>query len=155
MTITVSTPITGVPQTGMAAPSFTVVQDSAVNVNSRRWVVTSVTDAGGTNPHTIGQPFYVEFTRPAVFKTPPMQDATFGRLLSTPARDEYHVKAVKGVLCGQAGQVYPLLIDATIKVPSGATVTDSAGIRAVFSLFGGFINEDGDGIGDVLINGTM
>jgi len=97
----------------------------------------------------------VEFTRPAVFKTPPMQDATFGRLLSTPARDEYHVKAVKGVLCGQAGQVYPLLIDATIKVPSGATVTDSAGIRAVFSLFGGFINEDGDGIGDVLINGTM
>lgn len=155
MTITVSTPITGVPQTGMTAPSFAVVQDSAVNVNSRRWVVAGVTDAGNTSPHTIGQPFYVEFTRPAVFKTPPAQDTFSGRVLSTPARDEYHVKAVKGVLCGSAGQYYPLLIDATIKVPSGATVTDQAGIRAVFSLFGGFINEDGDGIGDVLINGTM
>lgn len=155
MTITVSTPITGVPQTGMAAPSFAVVQDSAVNVNSRRWVVTGVTDAGGASPHTIGQPFYVEFTRPAVFKTPPAVEVNSGRVLSTPARDEYHVKAVKGVLCGAAGQVYPLLIDATIKVPSGATVTDQAGIRAAFSLFGGFINEDGDGIGDVLINGTM
>ena len=155
MTITVSTPITGVPQTGMAAPSFAVVQDSAVNVNSRRFVVTGVTDAGGTNPHTIGQPFYVEFTRPAIFKTAPIQDFTSGRLLSTPARDEYHIKAVKGVVCGGAGQVFPLLIDATIKVPAGATVSDQAGIRAVFSLFGGFLNEDGDGLGDVLINGTM
>ena len=83
MAITVSTPITGVPQTGMAAPSFPVSEDNSANANARRWVVTANSDAGSVSNHSNSSPFLVEFIRPASMK-PPVGFSAAGSAGSTP-----------------------------------------------------------------------
>lgn len=154
MTLIVSTPITGVPQTGMAAPSFAVTQDNAVSVNSRRYVVTAASDVSSASVHSVSSPFYVELTRPASFKPAPSIVPATGLALKSTGKNEYRIKVVKGTVPAP-GLNDVILIDASIRIPAGSDVNDAAAVRAAFSLFGGFVNEDGDGIGDVMINGVL
>lgn len=159
MTLSVATPITGGVQTGMAAPSFTIVQDGAVNVNSRRYVVTAVADAGSVAVHTPASPFYVEVTRPAVFKLPALYNALTGIPFSRVGKNAYRVRVLKGCTpAGDAGSGYDVIdMDLSIRIPAGTESNDAAAIRAALSLLIGFFNEASNsaGLGDTLVNSIL
>lgn len=153
MTLSIATPITGEPQTGMAAPSFTVAAD-ATGINSKRWVVTGVSDAGSVAVHTPSSPFYIEFFRPAVFKPAVALNASGYPMSQKAPINEYKLIVRKG--CSPVSGLLAFVeIETKVRIPAGTEVNDAATIRAALSLVGGTYDEDGDGIGDWLVNGVF
>lgn len=158
MSLTVSTPIAGSDQTGFTSPSFDVAQDNAVQVNARRWIVTSTTGTGVAG-HTVSNPFMIQVSRPAVFKPAPTYlghiGSSGGAAYRGTGKNEYRVIVKKGttVADGLAGLID---MDLTIRIPAGTEFAAPADIRAALSLLAGFVaNETSSGLGDTLIQGTL
>lgn len=161
MSLSVSTPISGSHQTGFTSPSFAVSQDNAVQVNARRWIVTSTTGAGGVAGHTVSNPFMVQVSRPAVFKPAPTYLGPIGpgglALYRGTGKNEYRVIVKKGTAVAE-GLTGLIDVDLTMRIPSGAEIAAPSDVRAALSLLGGFIaNEttNSAGLGDMLIQGTL
>lgn len=156
MSIAVSSPITGGPQTGFTSPTYTVVTDVAPPGNPGEQV--AVTALGGTqagvNAHSIACPFTINFTRPANPKTLGTPNPVTGVVGAVPF-NTYKVIVRKGVL-PLAGQPFkPMVLTLTADVPAGSDVADPANIRAAYSAMIGVLQQQSAGIGDLAINGVL
>jgi hypothetical protein len=156
MSITVTSPITGQPQTGLTSPTYTVIADNAPPGNPGKQ--SAVSALGGTQTgvttHTVASPFTLNFTRPGVLKVLGSPNPVTGVINSVP-NNTYKLITRKGVtpLAGQPFRV--LNITTTIDVPAGADTADAANIRAALSAHFGALVQQSAGFGDLTINGVL
>lgn len=154
MTIALSSPVTGSAQTGFTSPTYTIAADAS-GVDNKKYVVTTL---GGTQagvvPHSISNPFSIEFRRPSTFKVVGMPSPTTNVLTSQP-KNKFSVKTIKGVLplAGQSPQM--MVIRTEVEIPAGADTADSPNIRAALAAHFGAVNQQSAGFGDTTILGTI
>lgn len=150
-----STPVTGLAQTGLTSPTYTISVDTAPSVNGKQYAVTAL---GGTQTgvvaHSVSQPFTVTMFRPQTFRGLDTVDPVTGQLRSVP-RNVYKVLTRKGVLplAGQSPVV--AMVETIIHVPAGSDTADAVSIRAMLSAHFGTLSQVSAGIGDTTVNGVL
>lgn len=155
MTVTVTSPITGGPQSGFTSPTYTLTADIAPDNNGKQNAVSAI---GGTqtgvNSHSVAAPFTITAVRPKVLKTLGNPNPVTGVVKNVP-RNTYKVITRKGVL-PLAGQPYQtMLITTTIDVPAGSDLADAPNVRAALSAHAGAIWQQSSGIGDTAVSGIL
>lgn len=154
MTWGITTPVTGAAQTGFTAPTYTLTQDSAPDVNGKQHAVTAL---GGTQASVrtsaVADPFTITFWRAKVLKA-------LGRLnpvTGAPVRVERNVNKVvtrKGVLVLANQPAQQMTVTTVIDCPAGADTADPANVKAALSLHIGALSQQSAGIGDTAISGV-
>jgi hypothetical protein len=153
--VTLLASITGAAQTGFTSPTYTSVEDTAVDINSKQVAVTAV---GGTqvgvDTHSVARPFTIAVTRPKQFQVLGRPHPVTGLVSSVP-RNTYKFLVRKGVtpLAGQPSQV--AIFRGEIEVPAGADIADPANIRAMLSAGFAALNELSAELGDTTLNGIL
>jgi len=156
MSITWTTPITGSAQTGLTAPTYTTIADTAPSGNPGKQV--AVTALGGTQAgvtvHTVASPFTLNFTRQATLKVLGNPNPVTGVISIVPT-NTYKLITRKGVL-PLAGQPYKVMnIITELDVPAGSDTADAPNIRAGLSAHIGALTQQSAGFGDLAILGVL
>lgn len=155
MTVSLTSPIAGSAQTGLTSPTYTLVADTAPDINGKQWAVTAL---GGTQvgvlPHSVSQPFTVSVFRPKVFKALGKPNPTTGLIGNVP-NNTNKIITRKGVLpaAGQPARI--ATITTVIDVPAGSDTADPASLRAMLSAHFGAVAQQSAGIGDTIVNGVL
>lgn len=156
MSITWASPITGSAQTGLTAPTYTTVSDTAPPGNPGKQV--AVTALGGTQAgvttHSVAAPFTLNFTRPGTLRVLGSPNPVTGVISLIPV-NTYKLITRKGVL-PLAGQPFKVLnITTTMDVPAGADTADPQNIRGACSAHIGALTQQSAGFGDLAISGVL
>jgi hypothetical protein len=155
MTISLSSPITGTAQTGLASPTYTHIADTAPTPQGKQVAVSAL---GGTqtgvNVHSVAAPFTISCFRPATFKQLGKANPSTGLIANVP-KNQYKVITRKGVL-PLAGQPYQIMqVTTIIDVPAGSDLADPANIRAALSAHIGALSQQSAGVGDTTVSGVI
>jgi hypothetical protein len=152
---TLTTPITGAAQTGLTAPTYTLISDLAPDNNGKQVAVSALggTQAGVT-VHSVASPFTITFTRPRVFKQLGKPNPTTGLIKDVP-RNTFKLITRKGVTPLASQPFVNLQITTIVDVPAGSDTYDSANIRAALSAHIGALSQQSAGAGDTLVNGVV
>jgi hypothetical protein len=155
MTFALTSPITGLAQTGLTSPTYTITADTPPNINAKQWVVTAL---GGTQTgvvaHSVSAPFSIAMFRPQNPQVLAPVNSVTGVLTKVPT-NTYKVIGRKGVL-PLAGQAYKTLVATLVlEIPAGSDTADSANVRALLSAMFGAVSQASAGIGDTCITGTL
>lgn len=155
MTISVSTPVTGGAQTGLTAPTYTVVVDSPPNAYTKQWAVTAL---GGTQTnvdvHGASKPFTVSFSKPANIRAAPVPNPVTGVMPNSP-RNVYSVIVRKGTVPGVSQNPQVMVLRCDLSVVAGADLVEPEDIRAGLSLLIGSLSQQSAGLGDTLVTGLL
>lgn len=155
MAINVTSPVTGLAQSGFTSPTYTVTQDSAMGNHSKQWYVSAL---GGTQTgaraHTVSSPFTVAVFRPQVLKALPAANPITG-VIRKVGRNTYKVVTRVGLIpaANQAAEI--VTMTTTLDVPPGAETYDAAQLKAALSLHFGVLSQQSAGIGDTAIVGAL
>lgn len=155
MAVTLTSPLTGLAQTGLTSPTYTHVTDTAPDSNGRQVAVTALggTQTGVTT-HSVAAPFTLTVVRPKVYKMLGKANPVTGLIANVP-KNTYKLITRKGVL-PLAGQPYStMLITTTIDVPAGADLADPANVRAALSAHFGALSQQSAGFGDTSVTGIF
>jgi hypothetical protein len=156
MSIAQTSPVTGQPQTGFTAPTYTTTVDTAPpSIPGKQVAVTAVggTQVGVTT-HSVASPFTTNFTRPANLRTLGNPNPVTGVIGNVPT-NTYKCITRKGVL-PLVGQPYKTMVTTTsADVPAGADSADPANIRACLSMHFGSLVQQSAGFGDLAVNGVL
>jgi hypothetical protein len=155
MTMTVTSPVTGGPQTGLTSPTYTLTADVAPDNNGKQNAVTALggTQTGVTT-HSVAAPFTITAIKPKVSKVLGSPNPVTGIIKNVPT-NTYKWIVRKGVL-PLAGQPYVTMVaTVTIDVPAGADLADAANVRAALSLLFGAVWQQSAGTGDTAISGIF
>lgn len=156
MSFTLTSPITGGPQTGFTSPTYTIQTDAAPTSAGKQYAVSAIggTQAGVDAASSPSRPFTTTLQRPQVLRTLSPVDPVTGVLRSVP-RNVYKAITRKGVtpLAGQSTQV--MNITTEFSVPAGADIADAPNVRACLSLHLGSLWGISASIGDTLITGVI
>jgi len=148
-----ASPVTGGPITGFTSPTYTLVADSAPDVNGTAYAVSAL---GGTQVGVVissaSVPFTILFTRPKVLRTLPSLGSN-GALPSVP-RNTFTLSVRKGVVPLTGQPAVPELLKLDMNIPAGADAADKANMLAALSLLAGVLWEQSDQIGDSLVAGS-
>ncbi len=155
MTINVTSPITGLAQTGLTSPTYTVVSDVSPTTNAKQVAVTAL---GGTQTgvtiSSVSSPFTLNFVRPAVLKPLPAPNPTTGVIATVPT-NSYQLITRKGVTPAINQSARTMVVRTTIDVPAGSDTYDAANVRAALSAHFGYLSQLSAGIGDTSTSGVM
>lgn len=155
MSFTLTSPITGLAQTGFTSPTYTHVTDSAPDITGKQVAVTAL---GGTQTgvtaHSMSSPFTLTFFRPKVFRFLGKPNPTTGLIKDVP-RNTFKLITRKGVtpLAGQPFQ--NMQITTTIDLPAGADTADAPNVRAALSAHFGALSQQSAGVGDTTVSGVV
>jgi hypothetical protein len=155
MSFTLTSPITGGPQTGLTSPTYTHVVDVAPDSNGKQVAVTAL---GGTQTgvtaHSIAAPFTLTIVKPKVYKqlgTPNPSTGVIGNV----GRNTFKFIGRKGVLplVGQPNQTMTMTL--VVDVPAGSDLADPSSVRAGLSAMLGALWQQSSGLGDTLVSGIL
>lgn len=155
MSFALTSPITGLAQTGFTAPTYTIVTDIAPDVSGKQVAVTALggTQAGVT-AHSMASPFTITFFRPKVFRFLGKPNPTTGLIKDVP-RNTFKLITRKGVL-PLAGQPYSnMQVTTIIDLPAGSDTADAANVRAALSAHFGALSQQSAGVGDSTVSGIV
>lgn len=155
MTVALTSPITGAAQTGLTAPTYTLVADTPPAQNAKQWAVTALggTQTGVTS-HSVASPFTISVFRPNVSQTLQPVDPVTG-VLRRVGYNTYKVITRKGVL-PLAGQAFKnAVFTTTLEVPAGSDTADSEDLRAALSAHIGALTQTSAGLGDTVVQGIL
>lgn len=153
MTVTVTSPITGLAQTGLTSPTYTNVSMAGPDANVKQYAITAL---GGTqtgvDTHSVSRPFTISFWWPKILRVLPALNGN-GQLPSVPM-NVYKLITRKGVLplAGQPSR--NMIVTTVIEVPSGADTADAPNVRAALSAHFGALSQQSAGIGDTGVSGV-
>lgn len=155
MSFNPTTPITGAAQAGFTAPTYTLTDDVAPDINGKQKAITAL---GGTQAgviaHSVAAPFTMTFIRPRVFKTLGQPNPVTGRIANVP-KNRYKLLVRKGVL-PLAGQPYQVAdVDISMNIPAGSDLADAANLKAMLSCAFGAAFQVASGVGDTVTTGVM
>lgn len=149
-----ASPVTGAPITGFTSPTYTLVADTAPDVNGKAYAVSAL---GGTQTgvtvSSSSSPFTILFTRPKVLRALPPLGAN-GGLASVP-RNTFTLSVRKGVIPLAGQPAVPVVMKLEIPVPAGADLADKANLLAALSLLAGVLWEQSNEIADSVIAGSL
>lgn len=154
MTVALSTPVTGGAQTGFTSPTYTVALDtSAPSARTKQYAVTAV---GGTQTgvrtSTVGDPFTIGYTPPAVLRGPPSANPITGKYGQIPF-NVHKLNSRKGVNFAANQVPVTNFINTDIGIGAGGESYDAANIRAMIALHIGALNQFSAGLGDSVVTG--
>ncbi len=155
MSFALTSPITGLAQTGLTSPTYTHVSDSAPDITGKQVAVTALggTQTGVTT-HSMSSPFTHTFFRPKAFRFLGKPNPTTGLIKDVP-RNTFKLITRKGVT-PLAGQPFATLqITTVIEVPAGSDVADAANVRAALSSHFGALSQQSAGVGDTCVSGVV
>lgn len=155
MTISLTSPVTGTAQTGLTAPTYTVVADTPPNAYSKQWAVTAL---GGTQTgvdvHGASKPFTIMFSRPQNIRSAPVPSPVTGLMPNSP-RNVYSVVVRKGTVPGTNQNPQTAVLRADLSVVAGSDLVEPEDIRAALSFLIGSLSQQSAGLGDTLVNGLL
>lgn len=153
-----NSPITGMPQTGLTSPTYSLVSDTAPSLNGKQFAVVSVGGTqSGVQPNTVGKPFSISFFRPATLKTA-MAGILSAAGLIPPAAAPLNVYTLitrKAVAVNGVGGVAIARVETRFHIPVNAPEQDPASIKAMISAHGGAITQDPDQWFESIESGTL
>jgi hypothetical protein len=156
MSFSISSPVTGGPQTNFVSPTYTLVTDAAPTSAGKQYAVSAVggTQAGVDTASSPSRPFTITGSRPQVLRSLSPVDPVTGVLRNVP-RNTYKFIVRKGVtpLAGQSTQVMNMTLE--MAIPAGADVADAPNVRAALSLLFGAFWAQSATIGDSLVTGII
>ena len=155
MTFALTSPITGLAQTGFTSPTYTHVADAAPDITGKQVAVTAL---GGTQTgvtaHSMSSPFTLTFFRPKVFRFLGKPNPTTGLIKDVP-RNTFKLITRKGVT-PLAGQPFAnMQITTIIDLPAGADTADAPNVRAALSAHFGALSQQSSGVGDTSVSGIV
>jgi hypothetical protein len=150
-----TSPITGSAQTGLTAPTYTILADNAPDSNGKQFYVSALggTQTGVTT-HSVASPFTLSMFRPKVLKTLAPVNAVTGVLRSVGV-NSYKVITRKGaiVLAGQAFRTANVTTE--INAPAGSDLADPIELRAMLSCHIGLLTQLSNELGNSVTTGTI
>lgn len=155
MSFTPASPVTGATVPGFTSPTYTLMSDTAPNMNGKQWAVSAL---GGTQTgvdvNTVSKPFTISFFRPAVLKTLPQINPVTGVIKNIPV-NTYKLITRKGAqpAVNQALQVGK--ITTIIEVPAGTETYEPEDIKAMLSAHAGVLWAQASGISDTVVTGVF
>lgn len=154
MSFSLSSPVTGATISGLTAPTYTLVADTAPSASSKQFAVSALGGTqSGVSVHTIGSPFTITMFRPSNFKTLG-QPNNSGVIKAFPKNTfEILVRKGVGVLANQPIQLLPIRI--SIPCPAGVDTYDAVSLKAALSLAFGALYANASIIADTCITGTL
>lgn len=154
MAFTLTTPVTGLAQTGLTSPTYTLTADTPPVSHSKQYAVTAL---GGTQTgveaHAMSQPFTIAMFRPAVPKTIGVPNSQ-GVINNIP-RNVSKIVVRKGVNVAADQAPVTALFTLTCDIPAGSDSYDPESIRAALSLLFGAASQQSAGIGDSVVTGVL
>jgi hypothetical protein len=152
---TLTTPITGLAQTGFTAPTYTIQQDTAPVVNGKQYAVTALggTQAGVTT-HSVSSPFTLSIFRPVQPKSLPPANPITGVIKNVPI-NKYKVIGRKGALPAANQAPQTVMAKLELDIPAGCDSFSAAEIRGLLSAMLGALAQQPAGLGDTCINGIL
>jgi hypothetical protein len=155
MTISISSPVTGAPVSGLTTPTYSFTADQAPNSWSKSWYVSGIggTQTGVDTASTASKPWTVSFSRPSVLKTLNAVDAT--GVVRQVGFNTYTYLMRRGFLplAGQAVRTAQWRSELPILV--GSDLADAPNIRAAFSSYFGVGYATASGFADSAITGSL
>jgi len=155
MSLSISSPVTGGPQTGLTSPTYTLSVDTGPNAHSIQYAVTAL---GGTqtgvNVHSVSSPFTITVERPANFPSLGTPNPVTGVIGNVPF-NTYKVRVRKGVVPSSGQPVKTALAELKISVPAGADTNDAINLRAMLSALFGAQWSTSSALGTLLIDGVI
>jgi stage V sporulation protein SpoVS len=155
MSLALTTPITGLLQTGQTAPTYTIAADQPPpNVAGRQFVVTAL---GGTqtgvDASSSSRPFTILLYRPSQLALPP---TVVNGVLSGPIkRNNFVIISRKGVTAVTGAPSQVAIIRTQIEIPAGADVVDAPNVRALIAMHFGAGTQLAANLGDSVISGSV
>lgn len=154
MAVSLSSPVTGSAQTGLTAPTYTILVDQSPDVNAKQWYVNAL---GGTQTgvrvHTASDPFTTSFWRDKIVKILG-QLGLNGQYSNVPV-NTYKSVTRKGVIVAANQPPRPMIIRTTIECPAGAESYDFPNVAAGMSLHIGGLSQQSAGFGDTVKSASL
>lgn len=155
MSYVISSPVTGGAQTGLTAPTYTVVADTPPDATSKQYAVTAL---GGTQTgvqvSSVSSPFTTSMFRPKNFQALGKPNPTTGLIARVP-RNTYKLITRKGVLPLAGQPITNMVVTTVMEIPAGSDVADPLSVKAALSLHFGVATQATSGIGDTVISGVL
>lgn len=155
MSFNPSSPITGAAIAAFTAPTYTLVSDTAPNINGKQYAVTAL---GGTQPNvdvnSVSKPFTLTFFRPPQLRVLPQANPVTGVIKNVPV-NSYKLITRKGALPSANQAAAVARITTTIDVPAGTDTFEPEDIKAMISAHFGALWAQSSGIGDTVVSGVM
>lgn len=155
MAIPNSGAVTGAPQTNLTTPTYTMVADTPPGVNGKQGVISAL---GGTQTgvtvHSVSDPFTFSGFKPPQLKVLSVQSAVTGIATKVPV-NRYKFIARKGAIPLVNNPYKVALCKLEIDVPAGTDSYSPAEIRAMLSMFIGYLWQNSAAIGDSVVSGTI
>lgn len=155
MTVSISSPVTGIALTGLTSPTHTLVADTPPDANAKQYVVTAL---GGTQTnvrtHSVSDPFSVTVFKPKAPKALPNKNPVTGIYPNIP-KNTYTIVLRKGVYVDSNSTLDRLVIRLSMDVPAGADASDAVNIRSALSLLFGICSAEPNDFGDLLVTGVL
>lgn len=116
--------------TGLTNPTWTYTSDSVAPLpNSKQYAVTAI---GGTQTgvaaHSIGNPFYARFTKPAIYKI--LANPNVSGVIKAFPKNYYELLTVKGVLPLASQPIQQFPVRTSFGLPAGSDVADPVSVAA-------------------------
>lgn len=155
MSFNPASPLPGSYVAGLTTPTYTIVTDTAPNINGKQYAVTAL---GGTQTgvdiNTVSKPFTLTFFRPAVLKVIPGINPLTGVVKNVPV-NSYKLVTRKGAVPAVNQQIQVARITTTIDVPAGTDTYEPEEIRAMISAHFGALWSQSSGIADTVLTGVL
>lgn len=155
MTFALTSPVTGLAQTGLTSPTYTVVADTAPDATAKQYAITAL---GGTQTgvtaSSVSSPFTTSMFRPKVYQALGKPNPTTGLIARVP-RNTYKVITRKGVLPLAGQPITNMVVTTVMEVPAGSDVADPNSVRAGLSMHFGALSQASSGIGDTVVQGVL
>ena len=155
MSFNPASPITGAAVPGFTSPTYTIVADTAPNINGKQYAVTAM---GGTqvgvDANSVSKPFTLTFFRPAVLRVLPAVNPVTGVVKNIPV-NSYKLITRKGAVPAVNQSIQVARITTVIEVPTGTDTYEPEDIKAMISAHFGAGYANASGIADTVITGVL
>jgi hypothetical protein len=141
----ITSPLTGVAQTGLTSPTYTLADDTPPASNSKQWYVTAL---GGTqtgvSAHSVGRPFTLSVFAPAKAKTPTSGVLSEAGLITNIPKNQNKVITRKSIGVNSVGGYGIMNLSTSFDVPVNGPETDLVSIKAAISAHIGALEQSLD-----------
>jgi len=155
MSLAPVSPVAGAVVPGFTAPTYTIIADTAPNINGKQYAVSAL---GGTqvgvDVNTVSKPFSISFFRPGVLRGLPQANPVTGVIKNVPL-NTYKLITRKGVLPAVNQTPMVARITTIIEVPAGSDTYEPEDIKAMLSAHFGVGSAQASGIADTVLSGVF
>jgi len=152
----ITSPLTGVAQTGLTSPTFTLADDTAPSGNGKQKYVSVV---GGTqvgvNENSISRPFTVTVFKPANVKTPSQGILEAAGLITNVPKNTNKLKTRKSVAVNAVGGYGLMDITTSFDIPVNAPESDLVSIKSAISAHIGALQQDLNQWWSAILSGAL